>query len=204
MTRKIVKRSTFFRLRACPRSRSPLEPCVTQDIEQGQSQAEKPICDGDFPNTTEVIGELPRTYMLQSAFNVSTLDCAVQVFYNKSYRKKTFTKYNLVYVYTTGEYQDQPLYVRGFQNYTILLGYRPEEFFSPEKEEQILYSDMKSCMVTQDPNTHFPNNACSLLVTKETFFHPDEKCTKAFRRHCGPYSYNYTSILHCVNRIDFN
>ncbi|XP_040073384.1 uncharacterized protein LOC120845891 [Ixodes scapularis] len=169
-----------------------------------QSQGEKPICDGDFPNATEVIMKLPRTYMLQSAFNVSTLDCAVQVFYNKTYRKKIYTKYNLVYAYSTGRYQDLPLYVRGFENYTILLGYRPEEYFPPEKKEQILYSDMESCMVTQDPNTHFPNNACSLLVTKYAFSDPDKKCTKAFTRHCGHYAYNYTSIRQCVNRTDYN
>uniref|UniRef100_A0A090XB61 Putative secreted protein n=2 Tax=Ixodes ricinus TaxID=34613 RepID=A0A090XB61_IXORI len=170
----------------------------------GQSQAEIPVCDGDFPNASEVIVKLPRTYMLQSAFNVSTLNCAVQLFYNETYHNKTYKKYNLVYVYTTGKYQDQPLYVKGVENYTILLEYWPDEYFPPEKKEEIVYSDKQSCMVTKNPKTHFPNNACSLLVTKETFSNPNKKCTEAFTRHCGHYAYNYTSIHNCVNRNDYN
>uniref|UniRef100_A0A6B0V0I6 Putative lipocalin n=1 Tax=Ixodes ricinus TaxID=34613 RepID=A0A6B0V0I6_IXORI len=170
----------------------------------GQSESQTIICDGDFPNASEVIVKLPRTYLLQSAFNVSTLDCAVQLLYNETYHTETYKKYNLVYVYTTGKYQDQPFYVKGVVNYTIFLGYWPDEYFPPEKKEEVVYSDIESCMVTKNPNTHFPNNACSLLVTKETFYNPNKKCTEAFTRHCGDYAYTYTSIRNCVNRTDYN
>uniref|UniRef100_A0A6B0UWM9 Putative lipocalin n=1 Tax=Ixodes ricinus TaxID=34613 RepID=A0A6B0UWM9_IXORI len=108
----------------------------------GQSESQTIICDGDFPNATEVMVKLPRTYRLQSAFNVSTLDCAVQLFYNETYDTETYRKYNLVYVYTTGKYQDQPFYVKGVVNYTILLRYWPacsllvtnETFSNPNKK----------------------------------------------------------------------
>uniref|UniRef100_A0A6B0U776 Putative lipocalin n=1 Tax=Ixodes ricinus TaxID=34613 RepID=A0A6B0U776_IXORI len=70
----------------------------------GQSESQTIVCDGDFPNATEVIAKLPGTYMLQSAFNVSNLVCVVQIFYDRWLRDKTYKKYNLVYVFTTGKY----------------------------------------------------------------------------------------------------
>uniref|UniRef100_A0A6B0V0B9 Putative lipocalin n=1 Tax=Ixodes ricinus TaxID=34613 RepID=A0A6B0V0B9_IXORI len=170
----------------------------------GQTQAEELICDGDFPNATEVMMNLPRTYILQSAFNISTLDCAIQLFYNKTLRSQTHIKYNLIYVYSTGRYQDQPLYVRRVENYTIIMDNRPEKFFPPKRSLQILYSDKQSCMVTKNPNSHFAEKACSLLVTEGAFKSPPMTCTQAFRRHCGDYAHNYTDISQCLNRTDYN
>uniref|UniRef100_A0A090X9I4 Putative secreted protein n=2 Tax=Ixodes ricinus TaxID=34613 RepID=A0A090X9I4_IXORI len=173
----------------------------------GQSESQTILCDGDFPNATEVMVKLPRTYRLQSAFNVSNLDCVYQVFYNITHRNKTYKKYNLVYMYTVKKYkdfQDQPFYVRGVENYTIILAYKPDEYFQPEKKELILYSDKETCMVTKDPNSHFTSNVCSLLVTEASFYDPRKECTQAFIRHCGHAAYNFTSISRCVNRTDYN
>uniref|UniRef100_A0A6B0URW6 Putative lipocalin n=1 Tax=Ixodes ricinus TaxID=34613 RepID=A0A6B0URW6_IXORI len=121
----------------------------------GQTQAEQLICDGDFPNATEVMMKLPKTYILQSAFNVETLNCAIQVFYNRTYRSEMYKMYNLIYVYNTGRHQGQALYVRGFDNYTIILDTRPETYFPPKRSLQILYSDKESCMVTKKSELTF-------------------------------------------------
>lgn len=50
------------------------------------------------------------------------------------------------------------MYLCVFYSWQYFIYCLTEEYFPQEKTEQILYSDMQSCMVTQDPNTHFPNN----------------------------------------------
>uniref|UniRef100_A0A090XB69 Putative secreted protein n=1 Tax=Ixodes ricinus TaxID=34613 RepID=A0A090XB69_IXORI len=159
---------------------------------------------GDYPDAKEVKMKLPRTYLFQSAFKIltsrSTLECAVQVFYTQTYRSQTYQKYNMINVYTSGRFQDQPLYVRGFKNYTILLDNRPEEGIPPRRSLQILYSDEKSCMVTTNPDSHFPKKACSLLVTEETFGRSPTECKQAYSRHCGVPAHIYTDISPCRKR----
>ncbi|XP_040073383.1 uncharacterized protein LOC120845889 [Ixodes scapularis] len=163
--------------------------------------------EGDCPDANKVMMMLPKTYILQSAFNMPTFDCALQVFFNRSLSfrglSKSYTMYNLIDVYKNGRYQGKALYVRDFQDYTIILDNRPEIYFPPKRSLQILFSNKESCMVTKNPESHFPDKACSLLVTEGTFEHPPTECTEAFRRHCGDPARNYTNISQCQQHNNY-
>uniref|UniRef100_A0A090XD17 Putative secreted protein n=1 Tax=Ixodes ricinus TaxID=34613 RepID=A0A090XD17_IXORI len=163
--------------------------------------------EGDYPAAIEVMMMLPKTYLFQSAFYISTLDCALQVFFNRNLSfnglSKSYRMYNLIDLYKTGRYQGRALYVRDFEDYKIILDNRPEKHFLPKRSLLILYSDKRRCMVTKNPESHLPDKACSLLLTEGAFQHPPMECTEAFRRHCGEPARNYTDISKCQQHNNY-
>uniref|UniRef100_A0A6B0V0A5 Putative lipocalin n=1 Tax=Ixodes ricinus TaxID=34613 RepID=A0A6B0V0A5_IXORI len=164
----------------------------------GQSQSETILCDGDFPNATEVITLLNRTYMLQSFDYSPDVQCAYQIFYyTKVGTYGLQHKYNTIVLSRRGTRLPSPLYVTRVVNSTIHLSNRPEVPVSPT-EVKILYSDLRSCMVTKGPYAKELPQACRLWLTDSFFAEPPPECTAGFERHCKsrPFSYNITG---CIN-----
>uniref|UniRef100_A0A147BWZ4 Putative lipocalin n=1 Tax=Ixodes ricinus TaxID=34613 RepID=A0A147BWZ4_IXORI len=170
----------------------------------GQSQADMILCEGDFPNATEVMSSLNRTYLLQSLQNISKLECAYQEYYYKKVSRDGLKHLrDAVYVYQEGSRrpQNNPLYIWEVVNYTIYLGSR-SDFYKRHSELDILYSDSGSCMVIKNRDTkNFPK-ACNLWVTDDSFLSPPTQCVNGFRRHCGSNLTTY-GIGDCVGRHDY-
>uniref|UniRef100_A0A090X9I3 Putative secreted protein n=1 Tax=Ixodes ricinus TaxID=34613 RepID=A0A090X9I3_IXORI len=165
----------------------------------GQSQSE--ICEGDFPNATEVMTLLTRTYMFQSFEYSPEVQCAYQIFYYpKVGRNRLQQKYDKVTLSRRGNRLHNPLYITLVVNSTIHLSNRPELDVVPTQLD-ILYSDLRSCMVTKGPYSKGIPQACRLWMTESFFANPSPQCTGGFERHCKstPLSYNITG---CINLND--
>ncbi|XP_040072695.1 uncharacterized protein LOC115325546 [Ixodes scapularis] len=80
---------------------------------------------GDYPDANEVIQKLPQTYMLQSVENYSDLTCGYQVFYSGTYGNKTYSNYDLFFLYMDGSLFNQPLYIRNVTGYIITMSIEP-------------------------------------------------------------------------------
>uniref|UniRef100_A0A090X9G3 Putative secreted protein n=1 Tax=Ixodes ricinus TaxID=34613 RepID=A0A090X9G3_IXORI len=106
--------------------------------------------EGDYPDANEVMQKLPRTYLLQSLGNFTNLNCAYQVFHNATKRNKTFRMYDSYFLYTDGSSYHQAYYVKNVTNYTILLGTHRKPRLPPTATREILFSNMKSCMVIRN------------------------------------------------------
>ncbi|XP_029841581.2 uncharacterized protein LOC115325021 [Ixodes scapularis] len=144
---------------------------------------------GDYPDANEVMKKLPETYMLQSLLNYANLTCGYQEFYNWSKRNKTFGKYAFFFLYMDGHFHYQPYYVKQVTNYTIHMGTHRGKSYPPTTSREILFSDMKSCMVIQNPRY---TKVCNLMVKKECFIDPPRRCLKKFEEHCKGPAFNYT------------
>ncbi|XP_029841549.2 uncharacterized protein LOC115324993 [Ixodes scapularis] len=169
-----------------------------------QSQAGITLCEGDFPNATEVMSSLNRTYLLQSLQNYTRLKCAYQEFYYKNVSRGGLKHlHDAVYVYEEDSRrpQNNPLYIWKVVNYTIRLGSR-SDFYTRHSELDILYSDHQSCMVMKNQDTRNFPKACNLWVTNHSFSSPPPQCVNAFKRHCGSNLTTY-GIGDCVGRHDY-
>ncbi|XP_040075238.1 uncharacterized protein LOC115325018 [Ixodes scapularis] len=149
---------------------------------------------GDYPDANEVMKKLPQTFLLHSLGNYSSLICGYQHFYNETLGAQTYRKYNLIFKYPKQIYS-QPLYVRNVTGYKIFMDTDPDPWIPATFSHEILFSNMKSCMITRNPNPRFPK-ACSLMVTKECFSAPLIRCRQKFEQHCKGPAFNY-SITNC-------
>uniref|UniRef100_A0A6B0UZQ1 Putative lipocalin n=1 Tax=Ixodes ricinus TaxID=34613 RepID=A0A6B0UZQ1_IXORI len=171
----------------------------------GQSKSETVLCEGDFPNATEVISSLNRTYLFQSLQNMTRLKCAYQDFYYKNvpgYGNKHI--YDAVFVYyeeIIHRHQNNPLYIKSVVNSTIHLWSHPV-VDKGRTDLGILYSDSKKCMVVKNLDTRAFPQACNLWVTNNSFESPPTECINAFQRHCGSNHIKY-GIGDCVGRRDY-
>uniref|UniRef100_A0A6B0UYY7 Putative lipocalin n=1 Tax=Ixodes ricinus TaxID=34613 RepID=A0A6B0UYY7_IXORI len=145
---------------------------------------------GDYPDANEVMKNLPQTFMLQSLGNYTGLICGYQHFYNETLRGQTYRKYDLLFKYPT-TFFSQPLYVKDVTKNKIYMGSRPETYFPPDRELDILFSDMQSCMVSRKPAKQ-NSKACNLMVTKTSFDKPPELCLQKFKEYCQGQAFNYT------------
>uniref|UniRef100_A0A6B0V1D0 Putative lipocalin n=1 Tax=Ixodes ricinus TaxID=34613 RepID=A0A6B0V1D0_IXORI len=163
----------------------------------GQSESKTILCDGDFPNATEVMALLNRTYMLQSLEHSPSVQCAYQIFYEKNYRNKLRHKYNYIVQPQSGKPLPKPMYVLRVVNSTIYLSSQPD-FEKDFTQLDILFSDSRSCIVTKGPDIKYIPNACRLWLTELFFAKPPPQCTAGFERHCKstPFYYN---ITRCIN-----
>ncbi|XP_040073378.1 uncharacterized protein LOC120845883 [Ixodes scapularis] len=141
--------------------------------------------DGDLPDAKQVIQKLPQTFMRQSLGDYPKLICGYQRFYNETDRK-----YDLIFKYPN-ELISLPLYVKNVTENKIYMGTTPEPLIEPEYELDILFSNMKSCMVTRNPDADSPRD-CNLMVTKDHFDKPLKRCLKKFIKHCNGQAFNYT------------
>uniref|UniRef100_A0A090X7D7 Lipocalin n=1 Tax=Ixodes ricinus TaxID=34613 RepID=A0A090X7D7_IXORI len=144
---------------------------------------------GDYPDANEVMWKLPRTYMLQSLGNFTNLICGYQHFYNSTKRNKTFRMYDFFLRYKNGHSFHQPYYVKNVSNYTIYLGTHRKPRLPPTATREILFSNMKSCMVIKNPNNP---KVCNLMVKKTRFQKPQARCLRKFKKHCKGPVFNYT------------
>uniref|UniRef100_A0A6B0UXN5 Putative lipocalin n=1 Tax=Ixodes ricinus TaxID=34613 RepID=A0A6B0UXN5_IXORI len=110
-------------------------------------------------------------------------------FYTLTEGKETFRMYDFFLRYTDGHSFHQPYYVKDVQNYIINLSTLPEPSYPPTAAREILFSDMRSCMVIKNPKNP---KVCNLMVTKEEFSTPPGKCLRKFKRHCGSPAFHYT------------
>uniref|UniRef100_A0A6B0U4W5 Putative lipocalin n=1 Tax=Ixodes ricinus TaxID=34613 RepID=A0A6B0U4W5_IXORI len=85
----------------------------------GRSQSEN--CEGDFPNATEVMTSLERTYMFRSLEKSPEVQCSYQIFYIKTLRQK----YDKVVLPRTGKINQSPLYVNRVEKSRIFLSSNP-------------------------------------------------------------------------------
>uniref|UniRef100_A0A6B0V0E2 Putative lipocalin n=1 Tax=Ixodes ricinus TaxID=34613 RepID=A0A6B0V0E2_IXORI len=164
-----------------------------------QSQSE--VCKGDFPNATEVMTLLNRTYMLQSQEHSPNMQCAYQIFYHKSYRNELREKYDyVVQPQSRKPPLHKPMYVWRVANSTIYLSSQPE-FEKDFTQLDILFSDLKSCIVTKGPDLKDIPKACRLWLTENFFTDPLPECTRGFERHCEsiPMSYFHYNITGCTD-----
>uniref|UniRef100_A0A6B0UUC6 Putative salivary lipocalin n=1 Tax=Ixodes ricinus TaxID=34613 RepID=A0A6B0UUC6_IXORI len=123
---------------------------------------------GDYPDANEVMKNLPQTFMLQSLGNYTNLICGYQHFYNDTLGGQTYRKYDLIFKYPDRLFS-QPLYVKNVTQYKLFMATRPESWSPLTYRLEILFSNMKTCMITRNPNPAFPK-ACNLMATKKTFF----------------------------------
>uniref|UniRef100_A0A6B0V0J2 Putative lipocalin n=1 Tax=Ixodes ricinus TaxID=34613 RepID=A0A6B0V0J2_IXORI len=144
---------------------------------------------GDYPDANKVMMKLPQTYMLQSLGKFTNIICGYQEFYTLTEGKETFRMYDFFLRYTDGHSFHQPYYVKDVQNYIINLSTLPEPSYPPTAAREILFSDMRSCMVIKNPKNP---KVCNLMVTKEEFSTPPGKCLRKFKRHCGSPAFHYT------------
>uniref|UniRef100_A0A6B0UZF1 Putative lipocalin n=1 Tax=Ixodes ricinus TaxID=34613 RepID=A0A6B0UZF1_IXORI len=144
---------------------------------------------GDYPDANEVMEELPQTYLLQSLGSFTNLTCGYQKFYYKTKRNKTFRMYDFFSFYMDGRSYHQPYYVKNVTNYIIFLGTHPRPSLPATARREILFSNMRSCMVIKNPNIP---KVCNLMVTKDKFSKPPQKCFRKFQMHCGSTVFNYT------------
>uniref|UniRef100_A0A090XD10 Putative secreted protein n=1 Tax=Ixodes ricinus TaxID=34613 RepID=A0A090XD10_IXORI len=160
----------------------------------GQSQSE--VCEGDFPNATEVMTLLKRTYMLRSLEDSPNVQCAYQIFYN--YREHG--KYDKVVLPRGAKThpQQSPLYVKRVVNSTIYLDTKADFDMQPTFLD-ILYSNLTSCMVTKGPyKENFPQG-CRLWLTNSSFANPEPRCIEGFKRHCNLTPFSSYNITGCVD-----
>uniref|UniRef100_A0A6B0USZ1 Putative lipocalin n=1 Tax=Ixodes ricinus TaxID=34613 RepID=A0A6B0USZ1_IXORI len=108
--------------------------------------------EADNPDAKEVMWKLPKTFMLQSLGNYTHLICGYQHFYNDTRGNR---KYDLLFKYPDRIFS-QPLYVKDVTNNKIYMGTRPEKYFGADRELDILYSNMQSCMITRNPDEKIP------------------------------------------------
>uniref|UniRef100_A0A090XET3 Putative secreted protein n=1 Tax=Ixodes ricinus TaxID=34613 RepID=A0A090XET3_IXORI len=127
---------------------------------------------GDYPDANKVMMKLPQTYMLQSLGNFTNIICGYQEFYTLTKGKETFRMYDFFLRYTDGHSFHQPYYVKDVQNYIIDLGTLPDPSYPPTAAREILFSDMRSCMVIKNPKNP---KVCNLMVTKDRFFNTSRK-----------------------------
>uniref|UniRef100_A0A090X9I5 Putative secreted protein n=2 Tax=Ixodes ricinus TaxID=34613 RepID=A0A090X9I5_IXORI len=144
---------------------------------------------GDYPDANEVMQKLPQTYMLQSLGDFSTIICGFQVFYTSVEGEETFRMYVFFLRYTDGRSFHQPYYVKDVSNYIIYMGTFPDPSYPPTAAREILFSNMRSCMVIKNPNNP---QVCNLMVTKKKFSTPPPKCLQKFLKYCGSPVFQYT------------
>ncbi|XP_029836823.2 uncharacterized protein LOC115320784 [Ixodes scapularis] len=147
----------------------------------------------DYPDANQVMQKLPQTYMLQSLGNFTNIICGFQVFYTSTKGGENFRMYDFFLRYTDGDTFHQPYYVKNVNNYIIYMGTFPEPSYPPTATREILFSNMRSCMVIKNPKNP---QVCNLMVTKERFSTPPRKCLTKFQRHCGSPVFHY-SINDC-------
>uniref|UniRef100_A0A090XD16 Putative secreted protein n=1 Tax=Ixodes ricinus TaxID=34613 RepID=A0A090XD16_IXORI len=156
---------------------------------------------GDNPDAEQVVVLLNRTYMFQSLQKISEVQCVYQIFYYVNVPRYGWKrKYDKVSLSTDGRsFLNYPRYVRKIVDSTIYLSSNPDFDMSPT-ELTILYSDLKSCMVTKGPNMRdFPND-CKLWLTDSSFGSPSPDCLNGFIRQCKfPPSNSTYNIAGCVD-----
>uniref|UniRef100_A0A090XD09 Putative secreted protein n=1 Tax=Ixodes ricinus TaxID=34613 RepID=A0A090XD09_IXORI len=114
---------------------------------------------GDYPDANKVMKKLPQTYMLQSLGYYANLTCGYQEFYSHTKRNKTFRMFDFFSFYMDGRFFHQAYYVKNVTNYIIFLGTHRRPSLPATAQRDILFSDMKSCMVIKNPkNPQVKNN----------------------------------------------
>uniref|UniRef100_A0A090XET0 Putative secreted protein n=1 Tax=Ixodes ricinus TaxID=34613 RepID=A0A090XET0_IXORI len=147
--------------------------------------------DGDCPDAKTVMTLLNRTYMHLSLIQSPKLQCAYQTFYDTNvYGNKLQRRYNIVFRPRSGKPLDDHMYITNVKKFTIYLSRRPEFPMSPTQLD-ILYSDLRSCIVMRGPYAEDIPKACRLWLTDSSFANASPECTRGFEKHCGSTAFKY-------------